>query len=351
MPRGKQTKVDALYFLTFAHNLTECMSNKQQIHTVTILLGWINDLKSESDADDSEYLHINNDFVFDLERHARDVPKYLKDFAAISDAVKSSAKGVFEAILENEIIPQRRDDLFAGLWKIINVSVIADTIIEGWKKTLSSGDQAQFLADVFLYALQIKAPTSRTGRKKKSEKSVVTADVLSDVDLLNRRIQELVEKVHLKPIRKPPEIAPAEQAFIIPLFHAYESMEEEAKRKRITCKADLSERLKGDLEIRRNHFYAAETVRIQGTSALGENGMTAFSDLEDEIQDSVYDVCYDDSYKNGYIRMQNVMRHVSVFQSTKSILSRTGWVGAAENQGICHILAGENRLQWVYDHE
>lgn len=345
--KGWKIALSSLYFMSFAHVLQEYLVDHSRIYVVKLLLEWITDYPGVTNRNGNVYV-IDDGFARDLENGKYDVPRNIRTAVAKNAKITIDAPRHFDRVLEN-IIPQCDNDLYEKLWELIEASDVPTVTVNAWKEIYGKADYSQFLADVFLYAVVQKAP--KAAKKGKAQQKEPSADVLSDVDLLNRRIQELVEKVHLKPIRKPPEIAPAEQAFIIPLFHAYESMEEEAKRKRITCKADLSERLKGDLELRRNHFYAAETVRIQGTSALGENGMTAFSDLEDEIRDSVYDVCYDDSYKNGYIRMQNVMRHVSVFQSSKSILSRTGWVGAAENQGICHILAGENRLQWVYDHE
>ena len=179
--------------------------------------------------------------------------------------------------------------------------------------------------------------------RKNTENIQTENDVLSDIDRLN----ELAARVgELKPIPKPPQIAPCEQAFIVPLYNAYGSINE----KKYSTKQELPDHLQADMEIRRDHFYKAETVRIQGANALGDMGAHHFAILKDEMFASVYNVCFDD-YKNGFIRMKKVMSQATIAICVKSVFSRTNWVGSEEKQGICHILAGEKRLLWVVPDE
>ena len=346
MARAVQVSEDALYFLTYAHTLTPCLSDKSQIHTVKLLLEWITDIPGSENPETHEALLINSDFVLDLERHRRDVPQYLKTFASKSKKVKEKAKQHFSDVLK-EVISEKFPDLISGLSKLIQRSNIAASTVKKWKGLLENKDYAQFLADVFLYALQEKAPVGRK-TKKATDDTQLARDVLSDIERLNALAARVGE---LTPIRKPPEIASCERDFIKPLFAAYGSID----GKTYCQKNELPDRLQRDIEVRRDHFYKAETVRIQGTDALGPIGAPQFIALTKEILAGVYDVCFDtdddNPARNGYIRMRNVMKCAAVLPCSKSIFSKTNWVGAEEKQGICHILAGEKQLQWVIPNE
>ena len=346
MARAGQVPEDALYFLTYAHNLTPCLSDKSQIHTVKLLLEWITDIPGSENPDTHEALLINSDFVLDLEQHRRDVPRYLKTFASKSKIVKEKAKQHFSDVLE-EVVCEKFQDLISGLNKLIQRSDIAQATVEKWKGFLDNKDYAQFLADVFLYALQVKAPVGRKA-KKAADDTQLAEDVLNDIERLNVLAARVGE---LTPIRKPPEIASCEHDFITPLFAAYGSID----GRTYSRKKELPDRLQKDIEVRRDHFYKAETVRIQGADALGPIGTPQFIALTKEILAGVYDVCFDtdddNPARNGFIRMRNVMKCAAALPCSKSIFSKTNWVGAEEKQGICHILAGENQLQWVIPDE
>jgi hypothetical protein len=58
-----------------------------------------------------------------------------------------------------------------------------------------------------------------------------------------------------------------------------------------------------DLEYRRDDFYAAETVRIQGTSALVTTDETEFEKLKKEIYSNVRGAYMAARNEDGYVRM------------------------------------------------
>lgn len=342
MPKTGQTSMeDTLYFLTYAHILNECLPGRTQIFTVKLLLEWITLFPGSENPKTQESLLINNDFVLDLEQHTRDVPQYLKDFASQSDEVKAKAKGHFEDVLK-EVVPVFVDTLCSRLLELSRKSHIADVTINGWEATYKSGDYAQFLADVFLFALQVKAPTISKKAKKAAADAQLENDIVNDSD----RLDELLARLVLTPIRKPPQIAKSEQPFIKPLYGAYGSID----GKVYASKSELPLQLQEDLEIRRDHFYSAETVRIQGAKALGAIAAQEYSTLENEVFHAAYDVCTDE-YKNGFVRMKKVMMHIVSMPNGKSIYFRTKWIGPEEKQGICHQLSGKDRLKWVMPDE
>lgn len=80
-----------------------------------------------------------------------------------------------------------------------------------------------------------------------------------DVDRINA-LWASVQGKRLDPIKKEDEIAPSEMAYVYPLFAAYA----QKLQRPVRTKSDLTKILQMDLEIRRQHFYDAETVRLQG---------------------------------------------------------------------------------------
>ena len=336
--------LSGLYFMSYAHVLQEFLVDHSRIFVVRLLLQWITDHPDVKNRKGNIYT-IDDGMARDLEIGKYDVPRSIKTAVAEIPQITMEASKHFSKILD-KVIPQRDNDLYRKMWALIDASDVPEDTLGDWRRVFDKQDYAQFLADVFLYALEQPAPTKSKKRKEQATGEHLPNDVIADVDILNKKILELAQKVHLEPIPKPPMIAPGEHAFIMQLFRAYGSID----HKCVARKEDLSSRLKTDLEIRRNDFYAAETIRIQGTDALRENGASAFAILENEVFDASYDVWSDD-YKDGFTRMKKVMAHISNYQCVKSLFSQTRWIGAAENKGICHILAGEERLPWVLDNE
>lgn len=164
-----------------------------------------------------------------------------------------------------------------------------------------------------------------------------------DVDRINA-LWASVQGTRLDPIKKEDEIAPSEMAYVYPLFAAYA----QKLQRPVRTKSDLTKILQMDLEIRRQHFYDAETVRLQGEHALGSIIRSEFDDLKRDILSSVWNT-YVGDYPNGFMRMKQVMNEASKANCTKGKLVKTGWIGSGEKQGIGHMLAAEKQLVWAVD--
>ena len=177
----------------------------------------------------------------------------------------------------------------------------------------------------------------------KHVESSFALDHSNDIELVNN-LWSSVQGTRLEPIKKADEIAPQEMAYVYPLLNAYG----QNLKRQIMCKNDLPPLFQTDLEVRRQHFYDAETVRLQGEQALGSIIRDEFDDLKNDILSSVWNT-YMDDYPDGFRRMKRVMDEASKANCTKGNLVKTGWIGSGEKQGIGHMLAAEQRLVWVVD--
>ncbi len=151
----------------------------------------------------------------------------------------------------------------------------------------------------------------------------------------------------LKRIEKPPEVASEERPFMKELWKVYTQCEGH----KVEQKSDLSDYYQDDLELRRDDFYAAETVHIEGSNALGINGPEIFKDLKEEVFGNVKRVYITGRNLSGYDRMEKVMESAERIPCEKTFFSMTEWVGAEEKRGICHMLAGDRKLPWVNENE
>lgn len=165
-----------------------------------------------------------------------------------------------------------------------------------------------------------------------------------DIDRLNE-LWASVMGTRLEPIKKTDEIAPEEMAYVYPLYAAYS----QNLKRPVRSKADLSQNFQMDLEMRRQHFYDAETVRLQGEQALGSIIRSEFEDLKNDILSSVWNTYIGGDFADGFKRMVRVMDEASKANCTKGNLVKTGWIGAGEKQGIGHMLAAEKQLIWAVD--
>ena len=163
-------------------------------------------------------------------------------------------------------------------------------------------------------------------------------------------VRELVRRIlpkKLKRKEKPLEIASEERPFMRELWKVYTQCE----GRTVKQKSDLSDYYQDDLEMRRDDFYAAETVHIEGSSALGPDGPEMFEELKDEVFGNVRRVYMTGRNLSGFDRMEKVMERAEDLPCEKTIFSMTDWVGAEERRGICHILAGDRKLPWVNENE
>ena len=189
-------------------------------------------------------------------------------------------------------------------------------------------------ADVHLHIQSLMAESSFAGGTY-SDKRIVW-------DLIKRLLPE-----KLKRKEKPQDIASEERPFMRELWKVYTQCEGH----KVEQKSELSDYYQDDLELRRDDFYAAETVHIEGSSALGPDGPEIFKDLKNEVLGNVKRVYTTGRNLSGFDRMERVMESAERIPCEKTIFSMTEWVGAEERRGICHMLAGDRELQWVNDNE
>ena len=334
--------MEKLFFLSFSHVFQNALTKNRQNHAIDLLLTWLTQYPGVLNRNGQPYA-VNDDLVRDLEKGRQDVPKPIKTAVQRNPQIPGDAVIQFEYFLENEISPVKEADLYYQLWKLIDATDIAPETVAYWTAEYNARDYARFLADVFLYAIVQDAPTRRGKRKENAEEKTGEA-VIRDIEHLNSMLKKLA---YLEPIKKPDEIAPKENDYIAELLLAYGS------HLNSTChsKSDLSENMREDLECRRDDFYAAETVRIQGASALGTQDEAEFGILKEELYSNVRGAYMAARNNDGFERMVKVMDRADMVTCVKSVLARTNWVGSAERRGVCHMLAGEKRLPWVVSDE
>jgi len=330
--------MEKLYFLSFSHVFRDSLIDNAQNHAVDLLLTWLTQYPGVLNRNGQPYV-INDDFVKDLEKGKQDVPKPIKIAIQKNPQITIDAVIQFEEFLDSEISPQKEADLYYRLWKLIDATDIAPELVDEWRREHDAREYDKFLADVFLYAVVQDAPTQR-GKKKESVEARNGETVIRDIDQLNLKLKELG---HLIPIKKPDEIALKEHSYIAEILLAYGSHLNSTFHK----KSDLPEDMQNDLEYRRDDFYAAETVRIQGTSALVASDEAEFDILKKEIFSNVRDTYMAAHDEDGFIRMLKVMNRAETVPCVKSALARANWVGSEEKRGVCHMLAGEKLLRWV----
>lgn len=173
------------------------------------------------------------------------------------------------------------------------------------------------------------------------------AQILSDRKIIQRYLASMPRP---RRIQKPETPRPEERPYCKAMLRAFEDYQKTNGKPRaeIREKADLPSRFQEEFEERRNHFYSAEAVRVQGEDTLGDFGQEQFAVLKKEIGASVYNP-YVEDYENGLHRMRAVMSQAARTADAKSVFSRTGWVGSEERMGICHMLVNDRKMEWVRD--
>ena len=330
--------MEQLYFLSFCHAFRDALIDNRMNHAADLLLTWLTQYPGVLNRNGQPYT-INDDFVRDLEKGRQDIPKTIKTAVQKKPQIPGDAVIQFEYFLENEISPVKEADLYYRLWKLIHATDIAPDLTTAWKNEYNAHEFDRFLADVFLYAIVQDAPTQR-GKKKERPEERNGDTVTRDIELLNNMLKKLA---YLEPIRKPEEIAPKEHDYINEILQAYGSHLQSTFHE----KSDLPEDMQNDLEERRDDFYAAETVRIQGTSALAASDEAEFDRLKKEVYSNVRGAYTAAGDEDGYIRMLRVMDRADTVPCVKSVFARANWVGSEERRGVCHMLAGEKLLRWV----
>ena len=166
--------------------------------------------------------------------------------------------------------------------------------------------------------------------------------------------ESLVQK-HAKPESKTPPliIDPVkEMTYVKQLLKAY------ADAEHIPCMEmeDLQSYpvYQRNFEKQRRDFYSADTIRESSKEILKIKEKDGFDIVKQEVLDTVtpvWELSFSEG-QNGYQRLLRVLNSAGNAQLSSNTKRRLlDWIAAAEKQGICHILVGEDRLWWVDDTE
>ena len=140
-------------------------------------------------------------------------------------------------------------------------------------------------------------------------------------------------------VTSPPENHDAtESRYIQQIFEAYG----DRVKKRVDKVSDLTLNLNQDFLRQRERFYHAESLRNFARDTV-PNG--TFEALQEEIFHGVIDVC-NDFHNDGLTRMQKTVAHSAQILTTSNPLLSV--VKVQDRQGICHQLANEDKLTWVF---
>ena len=93
----------------------------------------------------------------------------------------------------------------------------------------------------------------------------------------------------------------------------------------------------------RTYYYAAESIRQLTVDIFCAD---EFEILKSETLDAIIET-YEDDYENGFIRLKEVLKHVSKIQLCQSILTKIpGCLNIFQKKGICHMLVNDKEITW-----
>ncbi len=326
---------DYLCYRTFALALKKVLTKHTQIATATLLLEWITECPAVVDKEGKQYT-ISSYYASLWENGKEEIPGGIQTAVAENAVVSRNAEAHFSDVLE-QVNPHKEDDLYAALWKLINASEIAPEKVGYWRSLYDQANYAGFLADVFLYAVGQKNKVSEDAAQPAETPSSISA---SDIELLNQLAVKMKKPEAIIP---PADIADDELPYIEELLGAYT----DATSMRYETKSELPQRYQNDFERRRKDYYAAETINRNARDALGDGGPGEFIVLKNDMFNGVVDTC-EKAYTDGFQRLLAVMEQATRIAPGKSLFERTTWIGPSERKGVCHLLAGEKQLRWVY---
>lgn len=254
-------------------------------------------------------------------------------------------------ILEKTIIKKKiRESNLEGLVHRLNDLIQDDEYIsvedrEAAGRLANEGEHARFLMKAFILSLQpLNVPEREPVEANPAELSVD-----DDFAVLYEKMEKIGDKRILQRIDKPEIPVEKEAPYICELYKAYASY----LRGAVQHKEDLPEELQEDFEERRDDYYAAETVHLQGVGITPELTGDEFARLKEETRSIVSRTNRKAlmDQLNGFECMTRVMDKAETITSTSNLFSRAGYVGPVENRGICQMLAGEKKLHWVKENE
>ncbi len=311
--------------------------NCQNVDLVKLLLELITENVSVVAKNNQPFL-VTDKYASDLINQKVGVRKYLQ-IAAETKTVVEAASDYFTDGVIPLLIKERIADLVICLMDIIE----SDDAIRQETKTMfaelaKENDLAAFLSEVFLYAL--RQPNHYCDDQKKQ--------IPVDLDQTLQKLHELKQQYESVPkpeqVLVPDDPVLDEMNYVNALLEAYGDAE-----KICFTKGMLSGYLKYDNHFKRSRkeYYSAESVRRGVRDIFEESNEETFESLKEETYNSIIDVqCKD--YSNGYVRLLEVMSHVTTVSLDNCFLSELkGWIGSNEKKGVCHVLVNDNRIKWV----
>ena len=262
------------------------------------------------------------------------------------ESVKKNLPGHFEKEIIKKAVGESGLD---GLVHRLNEKIQADDHIsekdrETAEKYAQDYDYSHFLALAFILSLQNPNVPERNASADYSDLSVD-----EDLAVLYEKWEKVANRRVLQRLEKPEIPDTKEAPYISELYGAYASY----MNGPVHEKTDLTEELQEDFEGRRDDFYAAETVRLQGVGIMC--GLT--TDEFERLKDETCSIVGPTNRKalldrvNGFDCMMRVMDKAETVTPANNLFCRAGYVGPVENRGICQMLAGEKKLHWVKKHE
>lgn len=114
----------------------------------------------------------------------------------------------------------------------------------------------------------------------------------------------------------------------------------------VTDPTALSAQYQEEFARHRHYFYGAEGVRRNLRDAV-EDGEHEFDGMKTDLYDGVVNICESD-HADGLVRMRSTLAYAGSFTLNGSVITRfPSIIEAAEKQGMCHMLANDERLHWV----
>lgn len=265
--------------------------------------------------------------------------------AATTTKIISLSEDYFEDVFWPEITPAVQKVIIEDILNLIkNDSSIIESKKVEFFNTLEDFSVYKFLADTFLYALQVE---NRIGLNKHIEKN--TQDL--DTEIINsiEELEILLDRIgnsFINIITPPKQIEKGELTYTNKLLEAYAS----AENKKMLTKDEMeaTPKYKKDFNRRREDYYAAESVRRGARDAFSNISPDPFDVLKDETYNGIVDI-YEDDHSHGLARLRKVMSHVTTINVDACIFSKIpNVIGQKEKKGVCHLLINDGTLKgWV----
>ena len=282
-------------------------------------------------------------------RGEHDVAETLKKGAGEA-AIIADAAAYFEShVIEGLINPQKLEIVINAMSELIeNDEVLDEGLRQRWIGLRDNDDYGGFLAEIFLYA--VPQPNCVVTIDQE-----IVAPELDDEDARELRMFESMVKKHAKPESKTPPLvidSAKEMKYVKQLLMAY------ADAEHIPCMEleDLQAYpiYQRNFEKQRRDFYSADTIRESSKEILKIKEKDGFDVVKQEICDEitpVWELSISEG-QNGYQRLLRVLDRAGNAQLSGNTKKRLlDWIAAAEKQGICHFLVGEDRIWWVNEIE